>query len=231
MQITGGKVTFGRSVQPAQYETKKAEVEITFTLAEGEALEGKLDYAAEVAQSKALEMVGLKTAKQAAAIVAAERDRPSGQQTIVAFNEAENAKDAYAAKVAQEKEAKAKEKAEAKKRADACNTAKPAEPKDGLDIPGFLDHTKSADPAAVDVSENPVNDPDADLLLTHEQPITDQDLVAAVTNTNAIVKDPKKIHAIREKFVKLPKGLRDIEQKDRPAFLAELEKLKATAKG
>jgi hypothetical protein len=223
MQITGGKVTFGRSVQPAQYETKKAEVEISFTLAEGEALEGKLDYAAEMARSKALEMIGLKPALKAGSVNEDTVQDHIGHKAV-ADNEA--AKEAYAAKQNQEKEAKAKEKAEAKKRAEACNTAKPA---DDLAIPGFLDRTeKSVNPPAM---ESKLIDPDADLLLTHEQPITDQDLVAAVTNTNAIVKDPKKIHASREKFVKLPKGLRDIEQKDRPAFLAELEKLKATAKG
>lgn len=42
-QITGGRVVFSRTVQPAQYESKRAEVELNFVLAEGEALDGTLN--------------------------------------------------------------------------------------------------------------------------------------------------------------------------------------------
>lgn len=34
--ITGGKVVFSRTVQPADYESKKAEIELTFTVGEDE---------------------------------------------------------------------------------------------------------------------------------------------------------------------------------------------------
>ncbi len=59
VQITGGRVLFSRTVQPAQYETKRAEVEITFVLAEGEDLGSSLDEAAKTVKRKALKMVGL----------------------------------------------------------------------------------------------------------------------------------------------------------------------------
>lgn len=59
-QITGGKISYGRTVQPAQYESKKAEIELTFVLAEGEKLGSTLDHAAEIAKNKVLELVGLK---------------------------------------------------------------------------------------------------------------------------------------------------------------------------
>jgi hypothetical protein len=70
------------------------------------------------------------------------------------------------------------------------------------------------------------DDPDEVLFKTTVKEITDQELVAAVTRKNQEIKNPKAIHAVRETFVKLPKGLRDIEQKDRPDFLAKLGELK-----
>ena len=65
-QITGGRVVFSRSVQPAQYESKKAEVEITFAVPEGAVLGDFLDKAGAMAQDKALELVGLKKGPQVA---------------------------------------------------------------------------------------------------------------------------------------------------------------------
>lgn len=59
-QIIGGKITFGRTVNPAQYESKKAEVEISFVVAEGEDFHQIAQEAAAFAEAKALEMVGLK---------------------------------------------------------------------------------------------------------------------------------------------------------------------------
>jgi hypothetical protein len=62
-QITGGRVVFSRTVQPAQYESKKSEVELTFVLAEGEKLADTLDQIGKLVQDKALEMVGLRSRK------------------------------------------------------------------------------------------------------------------------------------------------------------------------
>lgn len=42
MQITGGKASYGRTVQVAQYESKRSDVELTFSLSEGEELGGTL---------------------------------------------------------------------------------------------------------------------------------------------------------------------------------------------
>lgn len=66
-QIIGGKITFGRTVNPAQYESKKAEVEISFVVAEGEDFHQIAQEAAAFAEAKALEMVGLKPIPKAAA--------------------------------------------------------------------------------------------------------------------------------------------------------------------
>jgi hypothetical protein len=202
-QITAGKISFARSVQPAQYETKKAEVELSFSLAEGEELGAWLDDVAAKAQAKALEMIGLKPATEAkpATTKKAEVKPPAEVQK-------EDSKKTYAVHKATE---------EAKALAEKSNTAKDIASLDdvhgvkgGEGIIGSLGHA----------------DPDADLLADVPKEVTDQDLVAAVTRKNQELKDPKKIHALRETFVKLPKGLRDIPAADRPRFLAELEALK-----
>ncbi len=57
MQITSGRVVYSRTVQPAQYESKRAEIELTFVLAEGEKLGDALDKTAELAKTKCLDLV------------------------------------------------------------------------------------------------------------------------------------------------------------------------------
>ena len=42
-QITSGRVVFARTVQPANFESKRAEVELSFVLAEGEELKDTLE--------------------------------------------------------------------------------------------------------------------------------------------------------------------------------------------
>jgi hypothetical protein len=64
MQITGGRVVYSRTVQPAQYESKRGEVELTFVLAEGEDLGAALDEVADLVKAKALDMVGLKSPRK-----------------------------------------------------------------------------------------------------------------------------------------------------------------------
>jgi hypothetical protein len=203
-QIIGGSVKFGRKTAPAQYENKEAVVELSFSLAEGEALGTFLDDVGAQAQAKALEMVGLKPV---------EKTKPALTKEVKAEldafkeeTEKQKAKEAYANGKATDADLKAKEAAKAL--AEKCNTAK--------------------DIASLDVvpTVQPASDPDADLLADVPKEVTDQDLVAAVTRKNQELKDPKKIHALRETFVKLPKGLRDIVAADRPRFLAELEALK-----
>jgi hypothetical protein len=59
-RITGGRVSFSRVVQAQQFEPKKAEVELTFTIPEGENLDDTLDEVAQIVQDKVFEMVGLR---------------------------------------------------------------------------------------------------------------------------------------------------------------------------
>ena len=60
VQVTGGRVVYSRTVQPASYESKKAEVELSFVLDDGEKLEKALKETAELVKREALELVGLK---------------------------------------------------------------------------------------------------------------------------------------------------------------------------
>jgi hypothetical protein len=59
-QYTGGKVSFSRTVQPVQYESKKAEVEISFIPDDGEDVEAALEEAGRLVVNRTLAMVGLK---------------------------------------------------------------------------------------------------------------------------------------------------------------------------
>lgn len=61
MQITGGRVCYSRTVQPVQFESKKAEVELAFTLLDGETPEDALDEVGDIVIEKCLAMVGIKT--------------------------------------------------------------------------------------------------------------------------------------------------------------------------
>lgn len=61
MQIIGGKVSFKRSYQPEQYGSKGAEVELSFSLAEGEPFGAQLDDVAKLVKTKVLQLCNIKT--------------------------------------------------------------------------------------------------------------------------------------------------------------------------
>jgi hypothetical protein len=60
-QITGGKVTYGRTLKTGDYENKRVDVELAFTVEEGEDYEAMLQAASEAAVAKAHAMLGLGT--------------------------------------------------------------------------------------------------------------------------------------------------------------------------
>jgi hypothetical protein len=60
MPVTGGKISFSRTVRPADFESKSSTVELSFVLDDGDTLETVLSDLGKVAQAKALELVGLK---------------------------------------------------------------------------------------------------------------------------------------------------------------------------
>ena len=58
-KIIGGKVTFGLTVCPKQYESKRVDVEMNFTVKEDDSYEKIFDKACFAAVNRAREMVGL----------------------------------------------------------------------------------------------------------------------------------------------------------------------------
>lgn len=60
MQVTSGRVGYSRTVQPAQYESERAEVEVAFVVAEDEDPADAIAEAAAVAKEQALAVLGRK---------------------------------------------------------------------------------------------------------------------------------------------------------------------------
>jgi len=67
MQVTGGRVSYGRTVSPAQYESKRSDVELSFTLAEGEQLGESLRQASELVRAEVHRVLGIEGRTAAAA--------------------------------------------------------------------------------------------------------------------------------------------------------------------
>lgn len=214
MQITGGRVSFRRIVQPAQYESKEGLVELTFVVDEGagDKAQAFLDITAQMAQAKALEMVGLKptTSTKVPDLKVVEKETPVSEATQKAKDEA---KAKAAAKL------NAKEKAAPKGDLDGLDDKpqiskspedrKPADELDGLD-------------------KDVLGDPDG--LDTATKEVTDVELRDAVSGWVSKNKNAAAVKELRTKFAgPPPKGLNDIPQDKRVAFLLELNKLPAAA--
>lgn len=211
MQITGGKVTYLRSVQPAQYETKKCEVEIAFTLGEGETLSNQLDIAAKAAMDKVHEVVGLKAAPASGA----------SKVTTTPKNATPPAHDpkADAAANLTAREQKAKEQ--------AAKTAKTPPATTGAAISTGGERKPNDDGLDFDLVPSAVEVPAS-------APITDKDLTAAVNKKHGELSKtlgqaaaPKVRGLIAEYAGELPKQLRDIPADKRAEFLVALAAMKA----
>jgi hypothetical protein len=202
--ITGGSVTFGRTIQPAQYESKKSEVTVTFAVAENETraqAQALLDGAASMAQTKALELVGLKPAK-----VEPKVEEPKADPL---------------AKVVDEERPGSKRSPGRPPKAAEKPPETPAE-----DPLALAESTAEAANEAAEAAQH--KDADEDLLAgaAAPQPISDKEILDAVTKKMAEISNGPAIKAVREKFVQTPKGVRDIPQEKRKEFLEELAKLK-----
>lgn len=212
MQIVSGKVIFGRTVQPAQYESKKAEVEISFVLAEGEPLGDSLDIAGLMAKVKVLELVGLKPGSNQPAAAAA-----AGLKAVEAAVE-EPAKDPPKPKVRQapgQKEAAA-----------AAMNARDASAKQTT-----AGQAEKQSPSESSASHKASDPDDALFDDAPAAPITDNDLMKAASAANARLQGthqgaaPQMIKALRDKFVSPPGRVSDIPQEKRAEFLRQLEAL------
>jgi hypothetical protein len=59
-KVAGGKVTFARTVQPADYESKRAECELVFEVEDGESPEDALREVGALVRRECLSLVGLR---------------------------------------------------------------------------------------------------------------------------------------------------------------------------
>lgn len=60
MPITGGKVVYSRTIQVAQFEPKRAEVEISFEVTDKENLQDLIEEAKAIAREEAIALVKLR---------------------------------------------------------------------------------------------------------------------------------------------------------------------------
>ena len=204
-QVTGGKFFFSRSIKPADYESKKAECEISFAVYDNEDYLEMLGLCRRTAMQYVLEAVGL--VKQ-------------GDKETIAVAAAETAAAKAAATVTTEK-----------KRRTRTPDA-PAGPTGAPDPAAVADniHTgeERKDPSDINVTTQ------GEEWGAAKRDITDEELGKAcgVKNAEFIEKTKMpgapKIRELIAEFVKHPGGLKDIPQPERPKFL---EKLKALAVG
>lgn len=208
MQITGGTIVFARVIQPAQYESKKAEVTLTFALSEGEQIGDYLDQVGSMAQNKALEMVGLKPATTSA------NPKPETAQAGSAEKPVEPRKP----------RANANKAANTKKDDEIPGTAQTAPPATSANTSAKTDDLPAADPKPnISTGEARVAPGDVDPDLVAPTTISDETLVKFVSTVAAKYKDGSgfdKIRDFRDTFPGSTKvQVRQIPQELRKAFV------------
>lgn len=210
MQITGGTVTYGRTVQPAQYESKKAEATIAFVLSEGEMMGDTLEKVKTLAMDACHEMVGLKKPSAPAALPAG--DKVGAKEAAAASL---NAKDKPTE--TEKTTARTPPKTRTKKDEPAADPAAVVEePKANISA----NPEDRVDPAAI------VDDPTE----VSAAAITDADINTAVQKRNGEIKNPQAIRELIVKYVgKTPCRAVDVPAGVRQKFLDELTKLGAKA--
>lgn len=199
-QITGGRILFGDAVKhnPGdQYSSsRKAEAEFYFSVSEGERHDAMTDAALGLARAKVAELLTGKSAPATSTAI------PAG-----------------AGKTAAEIEDGDKKKAAAAAKA-AAKAAKTPPTGDAGDVV-----VEPAGNAAKVVEAKVVADDGLGDLLGEQAPaeVSDAELTSQITRQNGKVQNPNAIRALVGKYAgPAPKAARDIPQKDRAAFLAEL---------
>lgn len=208
-KITGGEVTYGRTVKTGDYENKRVDVKLTFTVEDDADHSAILQAAAKEAHAKAHEMLGIKPAMIAAvdnmkagAIIAA----GAKEAAAAALNEADKAKRGPGRPP--------KDKAETMppglKIVEAkAEPEKTVEEQIGEDLAEFNEDAAEAQPD-----------------------ITDTMLSTAMNRKVAELKPkhagaaPKLIKELINTFVEPPKKSTDIPKDKRALFLKKLEELK-----
>lgn len=217
MRITGIKISYGRTVKPADYEAKKADVELTGIVGDDEDEQVAIDRITSICIAKAHEMVGIAGAKPAAPVtVASTKADLGGQAAAAAGAPASAGKNAKNTRAPKPGGAKAANDAAAKAAAEAA---------DALDDLPADEPTPAATGDGLDDILGEAAPPPA-------KEVTDQELVSEVSHANGRMQKagatdaPVKIRALVGKYVAPPGQMRQIPQEQRAQFLAELKALK-----
>jgi hypothetical protein len=196
--ITGGKVNYGRTVKTGDYENKRADAELSFTVDEGEQPVTGIEQASKLAFEAVVRILKL---APAASVAPATAPAPAEAAPVVVQP---------ITKADLEKAAKAPRAAPGKKKANEAINAT------GRSVEGG----QPADPAEVDLG----GQANFDAILAI---IPDTDLTAACNTKHAEINDRDRIKGLVGKYVDQPKGpVISIPQEKRAAFLAELKTLK-----
>lgn len=211
LPITGGQVTYGRKVKPADYEGKDAIVMLSFNVEDGQDAQAVLDGVSHMAMTKALSMVGLQPRGTA------EPTPPAGGKEAAAekLNAADKDKTTTTRKRPPAAE-KDQDKTPAKDPA-AIDDGEPARqvsttPEDRKDPSEIVDENIfGAEP------ETPAK----------VETLTDAQLTDAISTHNGKVKNAQEIRKLIGQYVKAPGQARDIPADKRAEFVAKLKEIKA----
>ena len=84
MPITNGEVTYGRTAKTGDYENKRVDVKLSFTVEDGQDYSELLTLAGREAHDKAHAMLGIKKAEAVTEPGPAKRGRPPKSETGIA---------------------------------------------------------------------------------------------------------------------------------------------------
>lgn len=225
LTVSGGALTYERSVKVADYENKKLALTLTFGVPEGsevlpDELDGLIDGAIDRVHEKlglkpvvrkptAFEEAGGQTNVSQAATAPAAAPKSRGKRPPIVETKVTPEEVAAALTERQAREARGNISENPEDRKDAAN------PADVDDTAAATVEGANKDPAGFD-----------DELFTGAAPeITDSVLMDAITKKNAALKDPVKIRQLIGKYVTAPKPAREIPAAVRQAFLDDLDKL------
>lgn len=223
-QIINGKVSFGRTVKTGDYENKRADVEIAFSVGEGEDATAIIEKASSVAQAKCLELLGIKSGaasppaqqQSASTVVPEPPDKTPAAASVPKRAAGPRKPPTVVADITPEEIAEAKA---AKERGAISET-----PEDRTE-PNPGDQFGAGETAQAAV-EGDAGGPPEDDFTAEEPPPTEADLLSACQKKAAAV--PGSATAIKQliaKYVKPPKSVREIDPAVRKNFLDELAKL------
>ncbi len=200
-QLTSGTVKYGRTVNGGDYNSKRADVELTFTVAEGEEEGAAVQHVSELAVFKCHEILHK--------LSAGASSRPNADKPISAPAATEVAAPAETPAAP----AKRQPGRPPKNKGPATDPTEVQEP------------THTTDTAASADAGSPAEDPSevVEDWSAAAPEVTDVDLTAAISKHNAKVKNPQAIRQLIGKYVPSPGQARDIAQAQRSAFLVELE--------